>query len=103
MLAAVKNVHIVAFRVTSGTVRELVELIEEPGSLADILRSADGFCAYDIVDAGDGMTTSISTWMSSSDAEAARPVVAQWMRDHIADGVQMIAMTVGDLVIHLEK
>ena len=97
-----RNVHITTFRLSSGSVAELVDLIIRPGNLADILRAADGFCSYDIVDIGDGRITSMSVWTSPAAAEAVRTPVAHWMRDNLVDRAEMTDMAIGPLALHVE-
>ena len=48
-------------------------------------------------DTGDGTCLSISMWETHAEAEAAAPVAANWVREHLADRVELRSNDVGDL------
>jgi uncharacterized protein YcbX len=52
---------------------------------------------YGLADTGDGTAVSISVWETHEEAEAAAPVAAEWVRDHLADRVELRSDQAGDL------
>ena len=96
------NLHVNSFRITKGTFDELLATLQAPGGLVDILRAAEGFIRYGIVDLGSGELTTISVWTSGDAAAAASPLVVDWMRTHLADRIEGTYMAVGDFALLVE-
>ena len=93
------NLHVTSFRIVSGTLEELLELLKEPGGFLDILRAANGFRQYSLADGGHGEVTTISVWDSAQDAEAVSGVVGEWMRENLGGRVEMTYMAIGDVAL----
>lgn len=87
--------RIAHYKVIKGTFPELAE--EAKGGMLDIFRSQPGFIRYGLADTGEGTCVSISMWETHDQAEAATPVAAAWVREHLADRVELRSSEVGDL------
>jgi hypothetical protein len=60
-------------------------------------KAQPGFVRYGIADTGDATCLSISLWETHAQAEAAVPVAANWVREHLADRIELRSNQVGDL------
>lgn len=93
------NLHVTSFKIASGTLEELLELLKHPGGFLDTLRAANGFRQYSLADVGGGEVTTISVWDSAQDAEAASGVVGAWMQKNLSGRVEMTYMAIGDVAL----
>ncbi len=93
------NLHVTTFRVASGTLTELLDLMRQPGGFVDILRAAPGFRQYGLADLGTGEVTSISIWDSAADADAVSPTILAWAQSQLAGRLEMTYMAIGDLAL----
>lgn len=57
--------------------------------LLPIFRQQPGFIAYEGVEATDGTILSLSTWQSDQQAEAATRQAAEWVRENLAEVIQL--------------
>jgi hypothetical protein len=60
-------------------------------------RAQPGFIRYGLADTGDGTCVAISLWQTHEQADAAGPVAATWVREHLADRVELRSNQSGDL------
>jgi hypothetical protein len=67
------------------------------GSMLDTFKVQPGFIRYGMADTGNSTCLSISLWETRDQAEAAAPVAATWVREHLADQVELISSQVSDL------
>ena len=88
-------VRIANYKVIKGTFPELAE--EAKGGMLTTFRAQPGFIRYGLADTGEGNCLSISLWETHAQAEAATPVAATWVRDHLADRIELRSDQVGDL------
>lgn len=93
------SVHIATFGLKSGSLGDLVTLVEGPGGLVEVLRAAEGFGWYGLVDLGDGTVGSVSVWESEAAAEAVSGVVRDWMEVNVAERLEWRSLDVGALVL----
>jgi hypothetical protein len=79
---------------------ELVKKIDE--SLLPTLSELPGFNGYSVVDAGDGVMTSIGFFDTSAQADESTRIAASWLREQKLDSVLSTEpkITSGDLVVH---
>ena len=56
-----------------------------------------GFIRYGLADVGDRTLLSINVWKSHKEADASVPVAAAWVRDNLADRVQLEKNYIGDV------
>jgi len=87
--------RIANYKVIKGTFPELAE--EAKGGMLSIFRNQPGFIRFGLADTGDGTCVSISLWETHDQAQAATPVAATWVREHLADRVELRSSEVGDL------
>jgi hypothetical protein len=90
--------RIANYKVIKGTFPELAE--EAKGGMLDIFKAQPGFIRYGLADTGEGTCVSISLWETHTQAEAATPVAATWVREHLADRVELRSSQVGDLAFY---
>jgi len=83
------------YKVTKGTFPEIVDTAKE--GMLKTFRAQPGFIRYGLADTGDATCLSISLWETHAQAEAATPVAATWVRDHLADRIELRSNQVGDL------
>jgi uncharacterized protein YcbX len=87
--------RIANYKVVKGTMAELAE--EAKGGMLDIFKAQPGFIRYGLADTGDGTALSLSVWETHEQAEAATPIAATWVREHLADRVELRSSEVGNL------
>jgi heme-degrading monooxygenase HmoA len=80
----------------SGDGMELARRAEE--GMLPIFQSTPGFKAYSIIECGDEVF-SFSAWESAEAAEAANAASAQWVKENLADRVELKKSWIGE--IHL--
>jgi hypothetical protein len=90
-----QRVRIANYKVIKGTFPELAE--EAKGGMLKTLRAQPGFIRYGLADTGEGTCASISLWETHAQAEAATPVATTWVREHLADRVELRSDQAGDL------
>ena len=79
---------------------ELVKKVDE--TLLPQLTELPGFNGYSLIDAGDGVMTSVSFFDTQAQADESTRVAASWLRDQKLDAVLSTApaITSGDVVVH---
>ncbi len=93
-----KALRIANYKVIKGTFPELAE--EAKSGMLDLFKTQPGFIRYGLADTGEGTCVSISLWETHDQAEAATPVAATWVREHLADRVELRSSEVGDLAFY---
>jgi hypothetical protein len=83
------------YKVTKGTFPEIVDSAKE-GMLTKF-KAQPGFIRYGLADTGGGTCMSISLWETHAQAEAATPMAANWVREHLSDRIELRSTQVGDL------
>lgn len=89
-----QHLRIANYKVVKGTFPELAETAK---SMLKTFREQPGFIRYGVADTGDNTYVSISLWETHAQAEAAAPVAATWIREHISDKVELRSNMVGEL------
>jgi hypothetical protein len=79
---------------------ELVKKVDE--GLLPTLRELPGFYGYSVVDAGDGVLTSVSFFDTAAQADESSRIAASWLREQRLDAVLSTPpmITSGNLVVH---
>jgi len=90
-----QHLRLANYKITKGTFPELVEVAKEP--MLRTFKAQPGFVRYGIADTGEGTFVSISLWETHAQAEAAAPVAATWVRENMADRIELRSNQVGDL------
>ena len=83
------------YKVVKGTFPELATAAKD--GMLKTFKEQPGFIRYGLADTGDNTCVSISLWETHAQAEAAAPVAATWIREHISDKVELRSNMVGDL------
>jgi hypothetical protein len=87
--------RIASYKITKGTFPELAD--EAKGGMLNTFKAQPGFIRYGLADTGHSTCLSISLWETHAQAEAATPVASTWVRDHVADRVELRSNEIGDL------
>lgn len=87
--------RIANYKVIKGTFPELAG--EARGGMLAAFRAQPGFIRYGLADTGGNTCVSISQWETHAQAEAAEPVAAAWVREHLVDRVELRSDEIGDL------
>jgi uncharacterized protein YcbX len=87
--------RIANYKIINGTFPELAE--EAKGGMLRTFKDQPGFVRYGLAKTGDAACVSISVWETHAQAEAAAPVAATWVREHLAGRVELRSDEVGDL------
>jgi hypothetical protein len=83
------------YKIIKGTFPELAD--EARRGMLSTFKTQPGFIRYGLADTGGGTCLSISLWETHAQAEAAAPVASTWVRDHVADRVELRSNEIGDL------
>ena len=79
---------------------ELIKKLDE--NLLPTLSELPGFNGYSVIDAGEGVMTSVSFFDTQAQADESTRVAASWLREQKLDAVLSTApkITSGDVVVH---
>jgi hypothetical protein len=83
------------YKVTKGTFSEIADVAK--GGMLKTFKEQPGFVRYGLADTGEGTCVSITLWETHAQAEAAAPVAATWVREHLGDRIELRSNQVGDL------
>ena len=90
-----QHLRLANYKITKGTFPEIVDTAKE--GMLKTFRAQPGFIRYGLADTGEGNCLSISLWETHAQADAAAPVAATWVREHLADRIELSSNQVGDL------
>jgi hypothetical protein len=93
-----KHVRIATYEIKRGSFQELADMARN-----DMLRTFQdqpGFIRYGLADLGEKTCVSLSLWETRRDADASVPVAANWVRENIADRVELRSTKIGDLAFY---
>jgi hypothetical protein len=79
---------------------ELVKRVDE--GLVPTLSELPGFNGYSLIDAGEGVMTSVSFFDTAAQADESSRIAAGWLRDQKLDSVLSTEpkLTSGEVVVH---
>ena len=83
------------YKITKGTFPELVD--DAKVGMLGTFKAQPGFIRYGLADTGEGTCLSISQWETHDQAEAATPVAARWVREHLSDRIELRSSEVSEL------
>jgi hypothetical protein len=83
------------YGINKGTFQELADTAKT--GMLPKFQQQPGFVRYGLADLGDKTALSISVWETRDQAEAAAPVAATWVNEHLADSIELRTNSVGDL------
>jgi hypothetical protein len=87
--------RVASYTITKGTFSEIVDAAK--GGMLKTFTDQPGFIRYGLADTGGGTCLSISLWETHAQADASTPVAANWVREHLADRIELRTNQVGDL------
>jgi len=90
-----QHLRIATYEISKGTFQEVADSAKT-GMLRKF-QEQPGFIRYGLADLGDRKCLSISLWETRDQAKAATPVAATWVKDNLADRVELKTNYVGDL------
>jgi hypothetical protein len=90
-----QHVRVAGYNVTNGNFTQIAD--EARRGMLETFRAQPGFIRYGLADTGEGTCLSISLWETRSQAEAAAPLAATWVREHLAGQIELRSNEVGDL------
>jgi heme-degrading monooxygenase HmoA len=91
------HVRIAVYTVTSGTVKEIEDRARE--GMLPVFRGQSGFQAYGLALTQEGKVVSVTLWESGEQAQRANELAASWVKDNLADRVQLESAQIGDFLI----
>jgi hypothetical protein len=80
----------------SGDPHELARKAEE--GMLPIFQAQPGFRAYILTISGDTLT-SMSAWDTVEQAETASPAAASWIAENIAENIELIDVSIGEVLL----
>ena len=90
-----KHMRIATYEITNGTFEEIAESTKT--GLLPKFQDQPGFLRYGLANLGDKNCMSISLWETRDQAHAATPMAASWVKENLADRVELRSDYVGDL------
>lgn len=93
-----EHVRVGVYSLTKGTFEEAAKLAQE--GMLPVFQEQPGFIRYGLAGGADGSVLSISLWETHDEAEAASVLAADWVREHIADRVQLREQFIGDFAFY---
>jgi heme-degrading monooxygenase HmoA len=92
----INHVHMGIYKITQGSYSDIVEYAQQ--RLAPFKRDVPGFVSYALTDVGEGRFVSISIWERREQADAAKSMVAEWVRStDLADLVALEEDLIGEM------
>ena len=86
------------YRLNSGSMDSLLHEVDV--GFAEMIQEKDGFVAYEVLDHGDGLVTTISTFTDRDAAEATTEAAATWIRENLADyDMERLDVSTGELAV----
>ena len=85
------------YDLTKGTFPELTGIVEK--GILPMFTKQPGFVNYGLVDTGDHKVVSISIWETREEALKSAEMAAIWVKQNIADRVQLVTTYIGDLAL----
>jgi heme-degrading monooxygenase HmoA len=90
-----EHVRIATYEIKDGTFQEVADIAQK--GMLRTFQEQPGFIRYGLADLGDKKCVSVSLWETHKQADAAVPVAADWVREHIANRVELRSTQIGDL------
>ena len=90
-----QHLRLATYAINKGTFQEIADTAKT--GMLPKFQEQPGFVRYGLADLGDKMCVSITVWETRQQAETAAPVAATWVREHLADRIELRTNSVGDL------
>ena len=92
------TVRIGIYAMTSGTPQEVTDRAQEQDGMLSLFRAQPGFKAYGLAETQEGKLVSVSLWESAEQAQQANELAASWVKENLADRIQLEGTQVGDFL-----
>ena len=92
------HVRVATYEIKQGSFQETADLAQQ-GMLRSF-QDQPGFIWYGLADLGDKTCLSLSMWETRKEADAAFPVANTWVRENLADRVELRSNVIGDLAFY---
>ena len=93
--------RIATYSVTSGTFEEVLDIATAPDGISSLYQGLPGFERFEVLDLGNDMFASLTTWGSHNQAQAAVTAAAGWVKEKLAGRVELASNAVGDVAYHI--
>ncbi len=93
-----RHVRIATYEMTQGPFQEIADSAKT--GMLPKFQEQPGFVRYGVADVGNNTLLSMSLWETREAAEAAVPVAAAWVAEHVADRISLRSNHVGDLAFY---
>jgi heme-degrading monooxygenase HmoA len=90
-----RHLRIATYKIKTGSFRELADVAQK--GMLRTFQDQPGFMKYGLADLGENTCLSLSLWETRQDAEASVRVASNWVRENIADRVELRSNEIGDL------
>jgi len=90
-----QHMRIATYEIKEGSFQELAEIARK--SMLRTFQEQPGFIRYGLADLGDRKLVSVSLWETRKDADASIPVAERWVRENVANRVDLRSTQIGDL------
>jgi hypothetical protein len=90
-----KSLRIATYKIKDGSFEELADVAQK--GMLRTFQDQPGFVKYGLADLGEKTFLSISLWETRKDAESSAPVAANWVRENVADRVELRSSEIGNL------
>jgi heme-degrading monooxygenase HmoA len=90
-----QHVRIATYEIKDGSFQELADIARQ--GMLRTFQEQPGFIRYGLADLGDRKLVSLSLWETRKAADAAVPVAERWVREHIANRVDLRTTQIGDM------
>jgi heme-degrading monooxygenase HmoA len=90
-----QHVRIATYELKDGSFQDLAEIARE--GMLSTFQEQPGFIRYGVADLGDSKVMSVSLWQTRKDADASVPMAERWVRENVADRVDLKTTQIGDL------
>jgi hypothetical protein len=90
-----QHVRIATYEIKDGNFKELADIARQ--GMLRTFQDQPGFIRYGLADLGERKLVSLSLWETRKDADAAVPVAERWVRENIANRVDLRSTQIGDM------
>jgi hypothetical protein len=90
-----QHMRIATYEIKEGSFQELADIARK--SMLRTFQEQPGFIRYGLADLGDRKLVSVSLWETRKDADASIPVAERWVRENVANRVDLRSTQIGDL------
>ena len=90
-----KSLRIATYKIKDGSFEELADVAQK--GMLRTFQDQPGFVKYGLADLGEKTFLSISLWETRKDAESSVPAAANWVRENVANRVELRSTEIGNL------